>query len=253
MGAGHAHLGYLQGSSRLHRAAAHHKVLATLALVVSVVAVPARVWWPYAVALGILVAAAASAGLRPGAVLRRMLIEIPFVLFALSLPFFAHGTRVEVLGIALSEPGLVAAGAMLCKATLGVLAGIVLASTTEPTALIAGLRRLRMPSLLVQIASFMLRYLSVITDDLRRMRIARESRCFAGGGLGHARAVATSAGALFVRSYERGERVHLAMLSRGYSGEMPALGARAVSGPPFALVTGVAFVVAATSIAWLTR
>ncbi|WP_106850664.1 cobalt ECF transporter T component CbiQ [Blastococcus sp. Marseille-P5729] len=253
MSAGHAHAGYVPGGSWLHQAHAHHKVLASLILVISVVAVPAGVWWPYAVALGILLAAAATARLRALSVARRMLIEIPFVLFALALPFFARGPRIEVLGIAVSEPGLIAAGAMLCKATLGVLAGIVLASTTEPAEMIAGLRRLRLPSLLVQIASFMLRYLSVITDDLRRMRIARESRCYAGGGLGHARAVASSAGALFVRSYERGERVHLAMLSRGYTGEMPALGSRALTAAPLALVAGVAVVVAATTAAWMIR
>lgn len=253
MSAGHAHVGYVHGTSWLHRTQAHHKVLAALILVISVVAVPTGVWWPYAVAFGVLAAAVASARLRPLKVARRMLIEIPFVLFAVMLPFFAHGPRVEVLGLQVSQPGLVSAGAMLCKATIGVLAGIVLASTTEPTELIAGLRRLRMPSLLVQIASFMLRYLSVITDDLRRMRIARESRCFTGGGLGHARAVATSAGALFVRSYERGERVHLAMLSRGYTGEMPLLGARALSTPPLALLAGVAVVIAATATAWVLR
>ena len=33
--------------------------------------------------------------------------------------------------------------------------------------------------------------------------------------------LARSAGALFIRSFERGERVHLAMLSRGYTGRMP--------------------------------
>jgi cobalt/nickel transport system permease protein len=35
--------------------------------------------------------------------------------------------------------------------------------------------------------------------------------------------VATSAGALFIRSYERGERVYVAMLSRGYDGALPDL------------------------------
>ena len=33
--------------------------------------------------------------------------------------------------------------------------------------------------------------------------------------------LARSLGALFIRSYERGERVHLAMLSRGYTGTLP--------------------------------
>ena len=64
----------------------------------------------------------------------------------------------------------------------------------------------------------MIRYGDVIGDELRRMRIARESRGAQASWTGHARAVATSAGALFVRSYERGERVYLAMASRGYVG-----------------------------------
>ena len=55
------------------------------------------------------------------------------------------------------------------------------------------------------------------------MRVARESRGDTARWLWHARAMASSAGALFVRSYERGERVYLAMESRGYTGSMPSL------------------------------
>ena len=76
----------------------------------------------------------------------------------------------------------------------------------------------------------MIRYGDVITGELRRMRIARESRGAGAGRLGHARAVATSAGALFVRSYERGERVYLAMASRGYAGSMPVRAGAATRG-----------------------
>ncbi len=89
--------------------------------------------------------------------------------------------------------------------------------------LLAGLERLRLPSTLVAILSFMVRYLSVVSDDLHRMRIARESRGYTGGRVGHLKAVAGGVGALFVRSFERGERVHLAMRSRGYTGRMPLL------------------------------
>jgi cobalt/nickel transport system permease protein len=77
----------------------------------------------------------------------------------------------------------------------------------------------------VQIIGFMIRYLDVVTDEMRRMRIARESRGFSGRGLHAWPVYARTAGALFIRSYERGERVHLAMLSRGYTGATPA-GAR---------------------------
>lgn len=53
------------------------------------------------------------------------------------------------------------------------------------------------------------------------MRIARESRGFRARSVRQWRVLAGSLGALFIRSYERGERVHLAMLSRGYAGRLP--------------------------------
>ena len=62
------------------------------------------------------------------------------------LPFVAHGPRTEVLGLALSESGLLAAWGLLAKGTLGVLASLTLAATTEPQDLLAGLERLRLPT-----------------------------------------------------------------------------------------------------------
>ena len=102
-----------------------------------------------------------------------------------------------------------------------VLASLTLAATTEPQDLLAGLERLRMPSQLVQIMAFMVRYLAVVTGEMQRMKVARESRGFTARNPRHWPILARSAGALFIRSYERGERVHLAMLSRGYTGKMP--------------------------------
>ena len=69
----------------------------------------------------------------------------------------------------------------------------------------------------------MVRYLDVVTDEMARMRVARESRGFTARDIRQWPVLARSAGALFIRSYERGERVHLAMLSRGYTGTMPLL------------------------------
>jgi len=74
---------------------------------------------------------------------------------------------------------------------------------------------------MVQIASFMLRYVNVVNDEMERMKIARESRGFEATGMKSWKVLATAAGALFIRSYERGERVHLSMLSRGYEGVLP--------------------------------
>ena len=109
---------------------------------------------------------------------RRLLIETPFVVFALVLPFVASGNRIDVLGLSLSEPGLVAAWALLAKGTLGVLASLLLAATTEPRDLLVGLARLKVPAALVEIAGFMVRYIDVVANDAGRMRVALASRGF---------------------------------------------------------------------------
>ncbi|HEV7626334.1 MAG TPA: cobalt ECF transporter T component CbiQ, partial [Streptomyces sp.] len=138
-------------------------------------------------------------------------------------PFVAEGPYVEVLGLSLSGSGLWSAWNILAKGTLGVAASVILASTTELRELLLGLQRLRLPPMLVQIASFMIRYGDVITGEMGRMRIARLSRGFRARGVRQWGVLAKSAGALFIRSYERGERVHLAMISRGYDGTMPVI------------------------------
>lgn len=230
MSGGHAHSGYLPRHSPVHRLPAECKLVAAVAFVLVVVSTP-RAWWPaYLGYAALLAAVALTARLPLRTVLRRTVVEAPFVLFAVLLPFVAAGPRVEVLGLSLSRSGLTGGGTVLAKATLGVLTSIVLVATTDQRALLAGLARLRLPSRLVQIAGFMLRYADVITSEMRRMRIARESRCFEARSLRAWRPLAQSAGALFVRCYERGERVHLAMLSRGYTGTMPA-GAGPVAAP----------------------
>lgn len=153
---------------------------------------------------------------------KRMVVEVPFVVFALLMPFVSHGPRTEVLGLTVSEPGLVAAAGLLVKGTLGVAAALTLAATTEPADLLRGLQRLRVPDLLVQIAGFMVRYLDVVTAELGRMLVAMRSRGCDPRSPRHWPALARALGALFIRSYERGERVHLAMLSRGYDGRLPS-------------------------------
>jgi cobalt/nickel transport system permease protein len=219
MGAGHGHKLHFHGHSPVHRTPAHAKLATLLLFMLTVVATP-REWFPaFGVYLGVVVLVIGVSGVPFGYIGKRMVVELPFVLFAVLMPFVATGPRVDVLGLSVSEAGLLAAWGLLAKGTLGVMASLTLAATTEPRDLLVGLERLRMPAQLVQIIGFMIRYLDVVTDEMRRMRVARESRGFAGRGVRTWPVYARAAGALFIRSYERGERVHLAMLSRGYSGQ----------------------------------
>ncbi|MGW0466970.1 cobalt ECF transporter T component CbiQ [Streptomyces sp. NPDC003027] len=223
MGAGHAHKLYRPGDSPVHALPPHTKLVAVLGFVIVVVSTPREAVWAFALHAALLGGVAAVARIPAGYLLRRLVIEVPFVAFAFLMPFVVPGEQTTVLGVSLSVPGLWGAWNVLAKGTLGVAASVLLASTTELRALLLGLQRLRLPPLLVQIASFMIRYGDVITDEMRRMSIARRSRGFEAKGVRHWGVLATSAGALFIRSYERGERVHLAMVSRGYAGSMPVI------------------------------
>lgn len=223
MSAGHGHRLHFHGHSPLHRAPAHLKITALLGFMLVVVAIPRQWYAAYAAAATLLLIMVAVSRVPPRYLLARMVVEVPFAVFALLIPFVATGPRTEVLGVTVSEPGLAAAVALLLKATLGVLAALLLAATTEGDQVLAGLQRLRLPQQLVQILGFMLRYLDVVTAELGRMLVAMRSRGRDPRSPRQWPALAKALGALFIRSYERGERVHLAMLSRGYTGRLPEL------------------------------
>lgn len=223
MKAAHVHALYVHGTSRVHALDAHVKVAAMLLFVLAVVATPREAFGAYGVHAILLAGAIGSARIPAGFLARRLLVLIPFVMFAFFLPFLGGGARTGVLGLSLSTEGLWGAWTILVKATLGVTASIVMAATTEVPDILQGLDRLRAPRLITAIAGFMIRYLDVVLGEMHRMRIAMLSRGYDPRWIWQGGALATSAGALFIRSYERGERVYQAMVARGYEGQMPAL------------------------------
>jgi cobalt/nickel transport system permease protein len=254
VGTGHAHPLYLPGASPLHRARPQCKIAASLLFVLAVVATPREALWAYGL-YALLLLGLARVGRVPLAFLaRRLVIEVPFLAFAVLLPVVGQGERVEVLGLPLAREGLWAAWNILVKGTLGVAASVLVAATTPVPELLRGLERLRLPRAFTTVAGFMVRYADVIADELRRMRVARLSRGYDPRWIWQAKAVAATAGALFIRSYERGERVYLAMVSRGYAGSMPVLEDLAASRRQWlaALATPAAAVLVAAT-AWGLR
>ncbi|MDQ3357959.1 MAG: cobalt ECF transporter T component CbiQ [Actinomycetota bacterium] len=253
MGAPHGHLLHYHAHSPVHRLPAHLKIAVLLGFVLLVVATPAQEVWAFAAYAGLVLGVALVSRVPLPYLLVRMVVEVPFVVFAVLMPFISTGPRVALGPLLVSEPGLWAAWALLAKGTLGVFTSLLLATTTEPREVVAGLQRLRMPATLVQILAFMIRYLEVVAGEMHRMRIARESRGFRPGGLRAWPVIARSAGALFIRSYERGERVHLAMLSRGYAGRLPetvALTASPAQWVAAAALPGAAALVLIGAVGW---
>ncbi|HEY7563525.1 MAG TPA: cobalt ECF transporter T component CbiQ [Acidimicrobiia bacterium] len=233
----HAHALYFHAHSPVHSARPESKLVLLLVFALSVVATPSDAFWAFAVhGLGLLAVLAISA-VPITFFLARLAIDLPFVLFALFLPFFGGEPRFDWGPLAVSVPGLAGAWNILAKATLGAGASVLLAATTEVPDLLRGLGRLRVPRVLVAIAAFMIRYLEVVAGELRRTRIAMTARGYSPKWLGQVRPLAAASGALFIRSYERGERVHHAMLARGYHGDMPDLHYHHV--PEYSLLQGL--------------
>lgn len=245
MGAGHSHALYVHEHSAVHGLAPETKIAGALGLVLCVAVTPRHAVWAFGLYALLVAGLVVASRIRFKFVALRLLAIAPFVLFALLIPFVASGETTEVWGVSVSVEGLWGAWNILAKAALGASISIVLTATTEIPDIIRGLGKLRVPALFISIAMFMVRYLELISDELRRMRVAMTSRGYDPRWLHQTRPIASSAGALFIRSYERGERVHSAMLSRGFTGEMPNLGHRTAA-PKEWLRVGL--VVAATGL-----
>ncbi len=214
MSGGHGHGGGLAGieaaaagDSPVHRLDPRAKIVGLIGVVVVGVATPVGAWAAFTAYLAVLVTIAGLARLRPAFVLRRMTVEAPFVVAAGLLALVRGPTE----GLTLAA-----------RITTSVLAMVLVSSTTPFPQLLRGFERLRTPRVVVLIVAAMWRYLHVIGDEVRRMRLAREARGYRPRHLWESRsAIGGTIAALFIRSLERGERVHLAMTSRGYTGGTP--------------------------------
>lgn len=246
---GHVHALYRHGHSVVHRMAPQVKIVAAFGFVLAVVITPREAFWAFGLYLAALMVLMAIARLPLRFVLRRMVVEIPFLIVAIMLPLFGSGERIDVAGLSLSEQGLWDMWNLLAKATLGLLTAIVLGATTQVPDLIKGLDALHVPAVVTAIISFMVRYIDVILGEFSRMQVAMASRGHEVRSVMGWRPYAKTFGAMFVRTYERGERVYLAMASRGYSGTMPA--SLRVPAPGSQWVIGLGLIAAAWLVAYV--
>ena len=160
----HHHALAHHGRSWLHRAPAHLKIVATLLFVVAVVATPREAVWAFGVHAALLLTTVLVSRVPVRHLAPRLLVEVPFVVFAVLMPFVATGPRTDVGPLSLSVAGLWGAWGLLAKGTLGVGASLLLAATTPPADVVAGLARLRLPAQLVLILGFMVRYTDVVGE-----------------------------------------------------------------------------------------
>ena len=215
-----------------------------------------------------LVACSATAGLGPFRLSRAAFVALPFALAAFPLIFTAGGPALAVIELgpitlSISIEGLTRFLTIAIGSWLSVQVALLLAFTTPFHDLVDALRELRLPRILVAIISFMYRYLAVLGDEASRMLRARDARSAAGApgarsGSIRWRATVTGrmVGSLFLRAYERSERIYAAMQARGFEGEFRHLQARALRRTELAWMTVVLAALVVFEVAanvWLAR
>ena len=207
---------HAEHSGLLQRIDARIKILAVLIFVILVVATPVGIWDILALEALILAFVVGLAQISPWTLIRRWLGFIVLVGFLAAVVAQTHPqrTRLGWLAVCLS---------ILAKNSLAFVAVMTMTGTTPFRRLLVGLGQLGMPAVLVSTLHFMNRYLNVLRDELARMTQARRSRTFRRSGRLDWGLLTGLVGMLLVRSFERGERVHAAMLARGWDGTLRSL------------------------------
>lgn len=246
---------FRQGRSPLHQLDPRVKLVLALAFIFTTALTPFGAWPVYILLLAAIVSAVLLSELGLGYVLKRASLALPFVLAALPVIFTIEGTALGSLQIGpwtltASLEGLERFISIALKSWISVQAGILLAATTQFPDLLVAMRAIRLPQLLVSVFGLMWRYLFVLADEVLRLLRARDARSghsdqpglHPGGSLAwRGRVAGGMAGNLFLRAYERSDRIYLAMLARGYDGEVRALPLPAIpAAHRLALIGGLA-------------
>lgn len=251
----HAHLfdPYLPVSSPVHALDSRIKMALVVLFILGVALAPAGAWAAFVLFFSTIIAAVILSGIPPLKILRRSVIAMPFALAAFPLLFTTAGVALASFHIgpwlfSTTAEGLARFLSIALKSWISVQAALLLSATTPFPDLLLALRAFHMPQLLVSVIGLMWRYLFVLADEAIRLIRAREARSGAdpgrrsgGGILWRARVTGGMAGSLFVRGFDRADKVYAAMLARGYDGETRALPAPPVAPAQYAVLAAGVF------------
>jgi cobalt/nickel transport system permease protein len=239
---------YRPRSSPIHRLDGRVKFVLTLAFILTTALLPVGAWVTYGALLVLILLVEILSALGVGYVLKRSALAFPFVLAALPVIFIAKEPILVRLPVDLtiSSVGLVRFASIAFKSWLSVQAAVVLAASTPFPELLVAMRAVRLPRLLVALFGLMWRYLFVFADEVLRLTRARAARSGqndlpglkTGGSVAwRARVTGGMAGNLFLRAFERSDRIYMAMLARGYDGEVRTLPLPAISSVHWLVLT----------------
>jgi cobalt/nickel transport system permease protein len=253
-------------TSPIHALDARVKFVLTMTFILTASLTPIAAWPVYILLFALILSVEILSGLGIGYVFKRAALALPFALAALPLIFTIQGQALFSLPIGpwtltASVEGLERFVSVALKSWLSVQAAIVLAASTQFPELLQAMRAVGIPRLLVSMFGMMWRYTFVLVDEALRLVRARAARSgqlavsghlhapgtinrSGGSVLWRARVTGGMAGNLFLRAFERSDRIYVAMLSRGYDGEARLLPLAPLTGKPWAwLLAGLALLI----------
>jgi cobalt/nickel transport system permease protein len=216
-------IGYLDTlasrATPIHRLDPRAKLLTTLVFIATVVSFhkyQLAAIFPFIVYPVVLIA---LANLPPTYLCKKMLLAAPFAFFIGILnPFWDREVLVQLGPLGISG-GWISFASIMLRFMLTVSAALILIASTGFNAVCLALERMGTPRSLVVQLLFLYRYIFVLTDEASRMVRARSLRAFGGNGMGIG-VLSSMIGHLLLRTMDRAQRIHLAMLCRGFDGEI---------------------------------
>ncbi len=165
-----------------------------------------------------------AARLPLGQTIKRVIAMDTFIIAMIAfLPFTMEGTPIfTIFGLSASYEGLIRAAEIALTANAVVMAMLALAGSMEETTFGQALHALKVPAKLVHLLLFTIRYIEVLREEYRRLRLAMKCRGFRPGTNGHTyRSFGYLVGMMLIRAMERSERIMDAMKCRGFTGTLP--------------------------------
>ena len=206
------------GNSSIHRLDARAKVLVTLVFILCIVSCnryELALLFPYFIFPVVMIS---LSGLPPLFILKKIILLCPFVLaVGIFNPVFDREIILQIGSLKISG-GWISFASILVRSILTVGAAFILVGVTGFTAVCQALERLGMPQLFAVQLLFLYRYIFVLTEESGRASRARELRSCGKKGQG-IRSFGSLVGHLLLRTWQRAERIHKAMLARGFTGE----------------------------------
>lgn len=227
------------------------KVVIIVLIILTCSLIPNGAWFSFACLLILVLVLSIASQLGATFTIRRSYVVLPFVLVAFPLLFTLPGEiifELPLLNWTISAQGMERFLTVLIRSWIAIQAAILLTAITPFPDLLWALGALRLPRSLVATIGFMSRYIFVMGDEALRMIRARTSRSVRIKGQGRpsmiwqGRVAGNMVGSLFIRALERSERVHAAMIARGYNGQILILDKHRMQVSDWAVIGGMVIV-----------